>query len=681
MSQLCHLVFVETRTQAIWIKAHRSFDPQTKLVAVTAEALQALEECGLPHQAISEYADTRLFAAEYDRLVAETYHLAQDVESFIMDRCADVKFDGPGFLTGQVYYLACVAVPALATRALLLCETIRACAPTQVSIWGDAMAPWFIGEREYQNPLISVLHSMSSNHGFRVNILNKDVPITSASDNRRASNIWTGIRTRIYHYALRGRELVRAVKANNLRRRSQIDYSLLDDLRILFVGGINSEWHEVVDILRNAKRTKLNLIKWSYNLPESLLVEMDSHPFGRGACSWATCFDQSILDMSQGKVYRIDATAPWIDDSEIQVISKLFDEWIARKKRQPAIEISGINLVPAITEHLRRLVSNGPSLVRHADLVADQVFTIVQPDAVCFAGINYLVDRRLVHKCRQREIPIIGIQHGGSVGTLNHVGHEYNDFGLADSILTYGEGIRPRTNPNVPVRAGLIPVGSRSLERRRLRCIRSSKRKLNRIIKVLWLSDTSFANTRTYEFREEDTRRYCMQKRCLEILMGAPTLHITFRPLPGSSRYLGTPAWLECQQHPRIRVDENHSLDKLLCEADVVITDSASSTVWNEAIAFGKPVILYCNLSCTPLMHHFVSDVEQTFYWCRNEMEFTAAMDRLATQGTEFVTELQKIETSAFLENYVLHRDDGQCAQRIISALSTVSRNQRFIAI
>ena len=60
---MCHLVLVETSAQAIWIKGGLELDPQTKLVAVSAEAMQTLEELGLPHTAIADYSDTALITS------------------------------------------------------------------------------------------------------------------------------------------------------------------------------------------------------------------------------------------------------------------------------------------------------------------------------------------------------------------------------------------------------------------------------------------------------------------------------------------------------------------------------------------------------------------------------------------------------------------------------------------
>ena len=673
---MCHLVLVETSAQAIWIKGGLELDPQTKLVAVSAEAMQTLEELGLPHTAIADYSDTALITSEYDRLVSDTYGLVQDLESFIMNRSPDVRLEGPGFLTGQVYYIACIAVPSLATRTVLINDVVQACSPTQVSICSDAMAPWFMDENTRHNPLINVLDDLSLVHGFRLNVLDNKTSSELVSAPKGSTNISTRFWSRAYRYALRRRRIAQALVAECIQSRPKIDYSMLDGMRLLFVGGINTELKELGDILRNARQTKQYLIGWSNILSTSLLSSM--HSYGRVASSasmWGVCLSSTVRDLSSGTNHEIDAAVPSNRDGEARTMLRLFDLWLATQESQPIIEISGINLFPALEQHLRRLVATGPSLARHTDSVADQVLSISQPDAVCFPGIIHLSDKRLAYKCYKLDIPVLGVQHGGTIGTVKHVGCEYNDLGVADFYLTYGDGIRIAKNPVMPTRAKLIPVGSRSLERRVAGTRLSSTRNLSRIIKVLWLSDTSFGNTRTHEFRGEETARYRLQKKCLDILLSGTNLRVTFRPLAGFSHYLGTASWLAGQGYHRVCVDEHTSLDDLLTAADVVISDSASSSVWNESIAFKTPVILYCDPSCTPLRSHFAPDVEEAFHWCKNEDEFVAAMRRLVTEGAEFVVELNKTDTSRFLEKYVLHRDDGRCEHRVISFLNSLSDN------
>ena len=130
---------------------------------------------------------------------------------------------------------------------------------------------------------------------------------------------------------------------------------------------------------------------------------------------------------------------------------------------------------------------------------------------------------------------------------------------------------------------------------------------------------------------------------------------------------LGTVRWIESEPSIKAQIDSDSTLYELLDLCDVVITDVFASSVWNEAMAFQKPLILYCNPQQTLLMSHFAHDLERSCYWCKTEEEFVAAVQKLATERTEFARELQQIDTTNFLAQYVLHSNDGGCRQRAVS--------------
>ena len=111
--------------------------------------------------------------------------------------------------------------------------------------------------------------------------------------------------------------------------------------------------------------------------------------------------------------------------------------------------------------------------------------------------------------------------------------------------------------------------------------------------------------------------------------------------------------------------------------SDVIITDNAASTVWNEAIAFGKPLILFCDPQQTLLMPHFAADLEGACLWCKTESELVSAVQRLSNTGSEFLSGLRQTDTSSYLENYVLYRNDGDSKQRTLDFLKALCSDSR----
>ena len=106
----------------------------------------------------------------------------------------------------------------------------------------------------------------------------------------------------------------------------------------------------------------------------------------------------------------------------------------------------------------------------------------------------------------------------------------------------------------------------------------------------------------------------------------------------------------------------------------LIITDNAASTVWNETIAFGKPLILFCDPQQTLLMPFFAADLEEACFWCKTETELINAVQRLSNTGSEFLSDLRRTDTTSYLENYVLYRNDGDSKQRVVDFLKALRR-------
>jgi hypothetical protein len=68
----------------------------------------------------------------------------------------------------------------------------------------------------------------------------------------------------------------------------------------------------------------------------------------------------------------------------------------------------------------------------------------------------------------------------------------------------------------------------------------------------------------------------------------------------------------------------------------------------------------------------YISDLERTVYWCKSEDSFYKALNRLATEGEDFISDLRKMNTDDFIKNYVLYRDDGKCVHRVAEFLQTI---------
>ncbi len=646
------LVFVENRAQVFWVKKSLPLDSKLKLVAVTAEALEALEECGLPHEAVSAYADTRQIACVEEQFSRESFSLAQEIESFIAERYGPARFEGPGFLSAQGYYIL-FSISTIVTRAFLMRETMRSCAPDRVTVFDGEIDPWFTGDGYRRNPWLNVIEELCQAHDFSFETLGGAVS-KRMFDTYYRKSFWRACR-----YARR--KIAGFVRGRLQPRLPQLSCSGdLAGLRLLLVESSGYEWAPTLAALPLVRGVEC------FNLPAAWLDDR----------WWTQYYVSSAHSLLGGSDHKFDVGLPQAEAAEVRHLSDLFDDWLRRRPASPEITVLGMNLFPALVPHLRSLTVLGPVLARHADAVAVRALDAVKPDAVCFFAMPLLPAKRLAYHCRRRGIAVVCYQHGGAYGTHIVPSHELTELGHSDYFLTYGEGIQPPTTPSLPIRARYVPVGSARIEKMKVKSL-LPQRPHNETLNVLWVGEISSRNTFSGSLQVEDTARYSLQRQCLQILGNAPHVRVIYRPSPYQPDWQATPHWLKRANIPSIRIKVTQALDDLIRSSDVVITDTSSGTVWNEVLALNRPLILYCDPGQTRLMPRFAADLERACYWCKSKEALVAAVRRLVVGGDKFVAALREFDTTTFVRNYVLH--DGQCVSHVLSFLNRVCRNKQSV--
>lgn len=631
-----HLVFLDDRAQARWAHEHLALDAQTRLVGVTAEALQALEDEDLPHDAVSALADTRQLGPASIDFNRDSFALAIEIETYLAQRHPAVRFDGPGFLSGQGYHLQ-HAVASIATRALLMRDSIRACSPTEVTVLTTEIDPWFAGEGYVRDPWLEVVEDLAREREIRLQVV-----VCPPEAPGRPPGRWSAVPGRALRYMRRV-----AVSRARLTRQQVRD---LAGMRLLMADHVGNDWEPVLGALWPGREVDCFRITGRF---------VD----GR---AWTYYYEASLAHLWRPKTQALAGAMPQADDAEARTLVDLFEAWV--RQRAPKLEVLNMQLFPALAPLLRAMAAGSPALARHADAIARQALDLARPQVVCFVGMASLAAKRLAYQCRQRAIPVVCYQHGGVYGTHRSPGVEQIGTPDADYFLTYGTGIRPGVQPTFPIRAKFIPVGSARVEMMRARRAPAAPRS-GQPIQVLWVSEASTHNTVGGPYQVEDTERYLRQKLCLEQLSQAEGLRVTFRPFVVHLPWQGTPRWLERQHLPRVRMDAASPLEALVRAHDVVCIDTHSNTTWNEVLAARKPLILYCDPRQSLLRPHFMADLEKACCWCQSAEALLAAVRRLAGDGPAFLAELLQIDSTPFVRNYVLHCDDGQSAARVLAVL------------
>ena len=118
-------------------------------------------------------------------------------------------------------------------------------------------------------------------------------------------------------------------------------------------------------------------------------------------------------------------------------------------------------------------------------------------------------------------------------------------------------------------------------------------------------------------------------------------------------------------------------LEKLIRQHDLVITDCSSNTAWNEVLALGRPLIVYCDPEQTPLTAAYMTDLEAACYWCKTREALVVAVRKLALEGETFLADLRKKESSAYLRKYVVHERPDASVKRVVSFLNSVCRRRQ----
>lgn len=624
---MTRLLFVERPLDAA-LAAEQ--DADTVVVAVTGAALDALERAGVPFEPLASFtAELDLMALEPDFNVA-ALRLATELEEHIARRAPEAPVGAEGLLRGQRYYLQ-YSIGAIVCRSLLMRAAIEALRPERVAVVGAAVDPWFGGSGYDADPWLTVLRSLEGPLGFRLEILDGGA---EDADRRSAEGVSDRTVLRRTVRAAAGRAAARLRGLTSGRDRS--------GLRILGVGA-DYDWAPVYPRV-GARVWKLDLLAGPYD--------------------WRTRFAPR-LRLPDARTVELPAAAP-----NTPGYGALVDDWLAAEPRR--LEVAGLDVLPALTPELRALADSGAELCRHSDLVAAAVLDRVRPDVVTCFSIPWLALGRLTALCRERGVPVLCYQHGGSFGTHVCVQHELTEFSRADVFLSYGEGIRPTTRLLGLPQARFVPVGSTRIERRHRRRAGPAAPE-RRPLSVLWLGTLPTRNVLPVWFYGEETTHCLLERECLDVLAASPLVRVRYRPFPGTEAEDGVALWASRVHPDRIELERGIPMEQALEASDVVVTAITSGTAWNEVLGMEKPLVLYCDDRITPLVPEFDRDLDRACHRVHTADEFREAVRRLAAEGAAFVVEARRDPTE-FLLRYVLHRDDGNAAGRAAAVIEDAVR-------
>jgi hypothetical protein len=627
------LVFVESGGRA---RDYRNQPPEvgTRLVAITAEALQSFEHAGVACTPISQYTTTRsVMVKEDEKTNLAVFSLAEQLDARLSK--VGFRWDGPGPFVCQSYYLHFSLITVL-NRCILMREAIGCEHPRHVAIEENGIDPWFDGDGGAHNPWTEVVKSWQSEMGFELEIL--DLPVRkTAVPVKTALTIFL---ERLFFF-FRGK--LRALM-NKKSAKSPLS------LRLLMVGSTDYDWKALVELFP-AHRGGAN-----YLLPLS-------RPDNK---RWMTKLGPVLKSFRGGLGIKLVSEGFHIDTHETVLVNAAMDAWRKQEGAHAHLTVEGIDYFPALWPHWKNVGATSLALLRYTDGVTDAALKAARPDIVCFFAVADLASKRLAFRCDQHGIPTVCFQHAFGYGVQIQAADEQIETQYADYFLTYGSGIVPREKPAFPVKSRYVPIGSTRIEKMRDRLGENPRPLGGRPIQLLWVAEISTRNTNGRSVRE-DTARYSFQKKGLGLLAQVSEIRTLFRPYRTQLAWDGTVSWLRKARIP-VRIEAVKPLEDLIHESDVVVMEASSPTAWAEVFALNRPMILFSDPVHNPLVPSFSRELENVCCWCKNEKELFAALQGLTSNGWNWIKDLRSLKTQDFVGRYILPIP-GSPTARLVSFL------------
>ena len=650
-----HIIFVENRNQVLWIKETTFYDSDMMLVALTADALQALEEFQYPCYSISEITDTYALVQEEDKYISELLRLTEEIETYLGEHYPSAQFEGPGFLSGD-YYTLQYSISAIAKRAYLMREAIRFFCPNRVTAFQGEVIDWFVDDGYIANPWDEILDFFAKEYNFKINfILINPEKNSEINPEKRKRPISRYVKYPFISIIRIKREITDSISQILSKKETRLEE--YNGLKIVFMTQISSEWRPAVNLFGANKHIKIFEV-------EPIRFKKDQW--------WSTICSSSIKSVFSHEKYELIVESPVFNAQESKDLIHHFEQWLKERQEPPKILVLGMNIFPALIPQIKTMIIQGPEITRYSDKLAKSILKKIEPQIACFSCITILYERRFAFQCEKNNVPVVCYQHGGiGYNVQIQPKNEGLDPACSDFVLSYGVE-NPRTNAIFPVKAKFIPIGSSRIEKMLQKS--TFLKKMDCKLNILWIAEESSNNTR-YATITEDIKRYKIQKDCLTILSKNKANHIIYRPFGFQLFKDGTSTWIKNENIPSLKIDSDTPLDELIVNSDVVIVDISSMTTWGEVLCLKKPMILYFDPLQTPLAPFFIPDLESACCWCKSDKELFIAINSLITNSETFLSELKTKDTTSFIKKYILH--NGNSANNVCSFLNSLRQNDR----
>lgn len=561
-----------------------------RCVAMTAEGAAALAEHGLTFLAPHEFFDQPTFTALahelFDRLyavleAAEASHPA--LRNLLLDNLYNL-------------YYALISVIA---RAHLLAAAATHARPSAVVCVAAPPTDW---------PLVLCQEALQRTCAAF------DIPCTlvAAAVAPRAGG------RSVFQRALRRNvQILRSHFASWRRRDIARQATLPGSGTVLYAGGPDYDWQLFMEYAR------------------ACLPGLRHHALTRtaGCAPWEVAFESIEIPGQPRSVQRF---APRRREDRFELPADALREF--------PVSLPGatVDFGDTLREVVARVLAGSRAILDQTREIARQVAGTLAPQVVCFSELTTLSSRVLCREFNRRGVPTICYQNGGVYGVQQNPLIEEMVQCHARYFFSYGPAIVPQSSERFATTTGFVPAGSLRLHDIRLMNVALRQRApAGRKLEVLWISEGTTRNTLGLWYQTEDAQRFALQQQGLALLAAAPDLRIVFRPIPSQVVELATPGWVAATL-PAVVVDDYSESRYLIQRADLVVCDVHSNTSWDEALACGKPLLLFVDPAVTRLRADFMACLDDACDWARTPAAFLERLRAVARSPRDYLNQYRK---------------------------------------
>lgn len=626
-------------------EAHWAADERLDaVIAMTARAADALDRSGVPFTAIGDYVHGPALAALDQAVVDQAVLLVERVErAFAVGDASARALAAARILSDQSYFL-CHAASVVAARTHMIAKVLERAGDAVHLILGAEPPPVFAANGYSRSPWLGAVTRMVESASGEIEIRRAPAPRDLVASSQPA---WRRAAGPMAAWWRRRRPVPPPVTAGISGPNRRV--------RLLLPDGVSHDWSAVAGALM-AEGVELR------SLTTSSLGQHPQFPIYAGP-----------LRDGAGRAVTSLPTLEIVDGAQA---GAAIDAWRAVDPSW-RFDADGVDVLDDLIPYLRSIAVRAASMYASIDTIAAAAIDRASPDIVGFWAMASFSDRRFAAEARRRNIPVVCYQHGGAYGTHRIASHALLELGLADHLLTYGDGIRfERSSLNVVAPARTWSVGSSRIESQlRGKPARVPFSAAPDAVRVLWVAETSTFNTDSSGFVVEDTTRFAMEREGLQLLARSGSFDVCYRPYPGTEHKVATVDWIRRMELPRVRIDSRSPMATLIADADLIVTMTSSGTVWNEVLAFEAPLLLFCERDHPHLYPAFADAVDRACIWCQSRAAFEASLATLAADPARVIA-LWHRPSADFVAQFVLPDDQRTCAARVCDAVSRIAASR-----